>query len=101
MTTTRMKKPSGIKTDRNGFVRCRMCGCTEIEACDPPCGWEPGEGDLCTTCADVMRAMLHWFRAGHHPTKTSLLREFASAASRIHAGQDPYNARKKRRGAGV
>jgi hypothetical protein len=100
-TITTMEKPTRIKTDRHGFVRCRMCGCTEIEACEPPCGWEPGEGDLCTTCAIMMRAMLHWLFAGHHPTKASLLRELDSAAERIKAGQDPYNAHKKRRGAAI
>lgn len=28
---------------------CRMCGCTQNDACDVGCGW--AQGDLCTACA--------------------------------------------------
>lgn len=29
---------------------CRRCGCSELDACYPPCGW--AESDLCTRCAE-------------------------------------------------
>ena len=32
-----------------GEPRCRVCHCTELEPCEPPCGWH--ESDLCTACA--------------------------------------------------
>lgn len=31
-----------------GRRTCRICGCWELEACDPPCSWL--EGDLCSAC---------------------------------------------------
>jgi hypothetical protein len=34
-----------------GERHCRVCGCTALNACRPPCGWA-GE-DLCTACADA------------------------------------------------
>lgn len=32
--------------------RCRWCGCTEDNACDPVCWWikDPMGGDLCSSC---------------------------------------------------
>jgi hypothetical protein len=39
---------------------CRVCGCTDTRACNPPCSWEEpidegGEqGDICSTCARAM-----------------------------------------------
>lgn len=36
--------------DDGGPVRsCRECGCTDFEACSPPCWWV--EADLCSSCA--------------------------------------------------
>lgn len=29
---------------------CRVCGCTEFNACQPPCWWV--EDDLCSACDD-------------------------------------------------
>jgi hypothetical protein len=45
--------------------KCRICGCTQDRACDPPCEWV--ERDLCSGCviealsrdADFCRLMLH------------------------------------------
>lgn len=65
-----------FKTDRAGFIKCRVCSCTQRQACNPPCGWEPGEKDLCTTCAEVLRAMAEWFNAAHQPNTITLVREF-------------------------
>lgn len=28
--------------------RCRLCGCTDMLACDPPCAWV--DADTCTGC---------------------------------------------------
>lgn len=30
---------------------CRVCGCTQNDPCEPPCGW--AEDDLCSACVDV------------------------------------------------
>lgn len=30
---------------------CRVCGCTDDNACTPPCSWV--EADLCSACVDV------------------------------------------------
>jgi hypothetical protein len=42
--------------ERAGVRRCRLCGCTELRACEDVCAWvgRPGEpdDDLCTSCAD-------------------------------------------------
>lgn len=35
---------------RAGAGVCRVCGCTDDDACDPPCEWV--EPDLCSTCKD-------------------------------------------------
>jgi hypothetical protein len=38
-----------------GRVRsCRVCGCTDDEACDGGCEWvdDPQGGDLCSACAE-------------------------------------------------
>lgn len=32
-----------------GFQRCRVCGCSELDACPGGCSWV--EGDLCSCCA--------------------------------------------------
>ncbi len=40
-----------IRVDRDGLVRCRCCGCTAREPCNPPCGWY--EVDLCTGCSST------------------------------------------------
>lgn len=31
-----------------GVRACRLCGCTDAEACNPPCSWV--EPDLCSAC---------------------------------------------------
>jgi len=32
---------------------CRVCGCTELDACDEGCAWVDADRDLCTSCADA------------------------------------------------
>jgi hypothetical protein len=31
---------------------CRVCRCTDVRACDPPCSW--ASADLCSTCAESL-----------------------------------------------
>jgi hypothetical protein len=35
------------------FRRCRVCGCSQIDACPSCCGW--AEEDLCTACTGEAR----------------------------------------------
>lgn len=40
-------------SDRMTVLRygvCRVCGCTEARACNPPCAWADWKHTLCTTC---------------------------------------------------
>ena len=39
-----------------GVQHCRVCGCTDITACDPPCSFV--EGDLCSACAPFLEAVI-------------------------------------------
>lgn len=64
-----------VKVDKNGFIRCRVCGCTEIAACQPPCSWV-GNQDLCSGCFEAARALGLWVTGAHRPNLTALLREF-------------------------
>ncbi len=73
MPKTEKPEPSPIKLDRNGFVRCRVCGCTEEDACSPPCGW--AEDDLCTTCATAAEALAKWMEEARRPNRAALERE--------------------------
>ncbi|HTQ41802.1 MAG TPA: hypothetical protein VMI75_03525 [Polyangiaceae bacterium] len=36
--------------------RCSVCGCTDREPCDMPCGWANAEHTLCTNCVPAPRA---------------------------------------------
>jgi hypothetical protein len=54
-------------------VTCRVCGCTDDHACNPPCAWfEPG---LCTTCALAAEVIGAWTDAAVTPSLTNLLNE--------------------------
>jgi hypothetical protein len=64
-----------IKRDRNGLIRCRVCGCTELDACDPPCAWVLNEEDLCTTCGDISVYLASWLESARRPNLAALLRE--------------------------
>ena len=33
--------------------KCRVCGCTEHRACNPPCYWV--EEDLCSACVEIKK----------------------------------------------
>ena len=57
------------------LTRCRVCGCTEERACFPPCSWEPGQADLCTSCADTVYAVGEWLQNAVRPSFAALKRE--------------------------
>jgi hypothetical protein len=75
MKRTRQGKPKShsMKVDRNGYVRCRVCGCTEIEPCNPPCEWV--DADLCSTCNYVVREIREWAHEAHRASWAALRRE--------------------------
>ena len=80
-----------IKVDRDGFVRCRVCGCTECEPCEPPCSWIEGvdkgkrRGPLCSGCAQTLKAMVEWSEGAHRPNVSALLRDFARLRYSVHS----------------
>ena len=57
----------------NAAPACRVCGCTEDYACNPPCAWF--DPTLCTTCALAAEALGEWSRATVKPSLAALLRE--------------------------
>jgi hypothetical protein len=65
-----------VKRDHDGLTRCRVCGCTETDACFPPCAWVPGEPDLCDNCGDTVQVLLGWESGARRGNVTALLREF-------------------------
>jgi hypothetical protein len=54
-------------------VTCRVCGCTDDHACNPPCAWF--EPTLCTTCALAAEVIGAWTDAAVTPSLTNLLNE--------------------------
>jgi hypothetical protein len=42
--------------DEYEFGMCRVCGCTEFEACPGGCGWADETHTLCTNCVDKVQA---------------------------------------------
>jgi hypothetical protein len=64
-----------VRHDRDGYIRCRVCGCTEREPCNPPCSWVRGEPDLCTSCEKFIMSMVEWLNAAHQPSRAALQRE--------------------------
>jgi hypothetical protein len=54
-------------------ARCRVCGCTEREPCNPPCSWAlPG---LCSVCALAATVLGEWHEVAHRPNIAALLIE--------------------------
>lgn len=64
---------SGNKTRKFHEPKCRVCGCTEMNACNPPCAW--AEPDLCTGCRDIAVALVEWERSAVKPNRHALRRE--------------------------
>jgi len=54
-------------------MRCRVCGCTEENACNPPCGW--AFANLCTNCSSVASAIAEWMDSAVRANFTGLIRE--------------------------
>jgi hypothetical protein len=68
------------KTDRDGNVRCRVCGCTEIDACPVGCSW--ADGDLCSVCFEAAEALRKWREQSRRANLSALLRESEFTATR-------------------
>jgi len=62
-----------VKRDREGLIRCRVCGCTENDACPAGCSWY--DLDLCTVCRAVVVAIAEWTDAARHVNRAALWRE--------------------------
>jgi hypothetical protein len=75
ITMAQRKAHKEPRRDRNGLTRCRVCGCTEVDACHPPCSW--AEEDLCTTCADAALHVHHWLYSARRANWAGLRREVA------------------------
>jgi hypothetical protein len=56
-------------------MRCRVCKCTQERACGNGCGWAPGQGDLCTNCADIVKTLGNYVEVAYRFNVTGLLRE--------------------------
>jgi hypothetical protein len=70
---TAPKMPAPPKHDG---PKCQVCGCTETEPCNPPCGW--AQPDLCTCCETAILALFNWKIEAHKPKVGNLLRRFKS-----------------------
>jgi hypothetical protein len=68
------KRGGSARRDRNGLTRCRVCGCTQVDGCNPPCGWIAGE-DMCTTCWDAVQAVFTWTNSARRVNWAGLRRE--------------------------
>lgn len=55
------------------MTRCRVCGCTEVNACNPPCGW--AEADLCSSCFYASTIIAEWMDIAVRANITGLVRE--------------------------
>jgi len=59
-------------------ARCRVCGCTQYDACWNGCGWAAGRGDICTNCAEITRALADY---------SDVVRKFNRAAIEREVGR--------------
>jgi len=75
---------STVKRDRNGLVRCRVCGCTERDACANSCSWV--EFNLCSTCDAAKEALLEWHEQARRANWKALLRELRPAKISVARG---------------
>jgi len=53
--------------------KCRVCRCTQLEPCNPPCCW--AEPDLCSTCATTAGILAEWHLSALRPNRTALWKE--------------------------
>lgn len=75
---TAKTSPGAIRRDRDGLRRCRICGCTERDACSNGCSWV--DANLCSTCGQAANELLFWMIHARRPNKTALFREVARAS---------------------
>ena len=66
-------KAHKIRVDRDGYVCCRVCSCTERSPCNPPCGWV--ESDLCSSCAGLAQAIRDWEAEAYRANWSAMRRE--------------------------
>lgn len=64
--------------------KCRVCGCTQTNACNPPCSW--AEPALCSTCARTARAIRDWMGEAVKPSRTALWREAERLERALYGG---------------
>lgn len=74
------------RLNREGYIRCRVCGCTEIEPCEPPCSWVAD--DLCSACATAVDALVQWAHGAYIANKAALLRELTAAMGGPRGGRE-------------
>ena len=68
------KKRPTVELDKDGYIQCRVCACTEVKPCLVPCAW--AEVNLCTTCRDAIQALERWHDVAYRNDRTQrLLRE--------------------------
>ena len=70
-----------IRRDRRGLIRCRVCGCTQVDSCIGGCAWVRGEPDLCTTCDDAVKAIVTWIGEARRLNRAALWREVKRRAA--------------------
>jgi hypothetical protein len=94
MKTSRLKTKPGevvLRHDRDGYIRCRVCSCTEREACNPPCSWVEGEADLCSNCLAAVLVVTCWLEGAHHPSLSALKREAEQERKRwVESGRPEF-----------
>ena len=47
-----------VEPPADGLDACRVCGCTELDACVDGCAWTDAARDLCTACVDALGGAL-------------------------------------------
>ena len=79
-----------VRFDRKQKVKCRVCGCTMTQPCDPPCCWAPDErGDLCSTCAAASLVVAEWMLCARHTAASNAGRLLREAEIRF-GNMSPY-----------
>lgn len=48
-----LRKAAGGIAAEAGLDVCRVCGCSDLSACSPPCSWANPEHDLCSSHDDT------------------------------------------------
>jgi hypothetical protein len=63
-------------------VCCRVCGCTDTDACPGGCAWVELDPPLCSTCATTVTAVIEemgdWVTLAHTPNVDRLSAEIVA-----------------------